>query len=155
VLDVILCIDGHAQERSLFEQILAQVQQEQVWIADRNFCTGGFLLSIVQQSAFFVIRQHGGLGYKPVSELDPVGLCETGTVFEQQIEIVHEGQTERLRRILVKLNRPTRDQEWEIAILTNLPPADANGILVAELVSWTLERGNFIPNCHSKLSWGD
>jgi len=53
-----------------------------------------------------------------VSELHPVGLCETGSVFEQEIEIVYEGQTQRLRRILVKLNRPTRDQEWEIAIFT-------------------------------------
>ncbi|MBD2244488.1 transposase [Nostoc sp. FACHB-888] len=141
LLDVIPCEDGHAQERSLFAQILAQVQPQQVWIADRNFCTAGLLSSIMQQSAFFVIRQHGGSGYKPLCELHPVGLCETGTVFEQQIEIVYEGRTERLRRILVKLNRPTRDQEWEIAILTNLPPADANGILVAELYQgrWSVE----------------
>jgi hypothetical protein len=141
VVDIIPCVDGHAQERSLFEQILAQVQPQQVWIADRNFCTTGFLFTIVQQSAFFVIRQHRGLGYKPVSELHPVGLCETGSVFEQEIEIVYEGQTERLRRILVKLNRPTRDQEWEIAIFTNLLPLDANGILVAELYQgrWSVE----------------
>lgn len=117
------------------------MQPQQVWIADRNFCTAGFLLSIVQQSAFFVIRQHRGLGYKPVSELHPVGLCETGTVFEQEIEIVYEGRTERLRRILVKLNSPTRDQEWEIAIFTNLPLIHANGILVAELYQgrWSVE----------------
>ena len=47
VVDVIPCLDGHAQERSLFEDVLAQVQQEQVWIADRNFCTAGFLSTIV------------------------------------------------------------------------------------------------------------
>jgi len=64
VVDVILCVDGHAQERSLFNQILAQVQPQQVWIADRNFCTAGFLHTIAQIGAFFVIRQHGGLGYK-------------------------------------------------------------------------------------------
>jgi hypothetical protein len=141
VVDVIPCEDGHAQERSLFNQVLAQVQPQQVWIADRNFCTAGFLGTIVQQSAFFVIRQHGGLGYEGVSELYPVGLCKTGTVFEQHIEIVHEGRTFRCRRILVKLTRPTRDQEWEIAILTNLPPTEADGILVAELYQqrWSVE----------------
>ncbi|QMS92100.1 hypothetical protein HUN01_32525 [Nostoc edaphicum CCNP1411] len=32
-----------------------------------------------------------------------------------------------------KLTRPTHNQEWEIAIFTNLPPIDASGILVAEL----------------------
>jgi len=141
VLDVIPCEDGHSQERSLFNQVLAQVQPQQVWIADRNFCTAGFLQSILQQGAFFVIRQHGGLGYKPVSELDAVGLCKTGNVFEQQVEIVHEGETFRCRRIVVKLTRPTRDQDWEISIFTNLPPSEADGILVAELYQgrWSVE----------------
>ncbi|MHC5861828.1 transposase [Nostoc sp.] len=139
--DVIPCEDGHSQERSLFHQVLAQVQPQQVWIADRNFCTAGFLETIVQQAAFFVIRQHGNLGYTPLQELQEVGLSETGTVFEQQVEIVHEGRTFRCRRIVVKLNRPTRDQDWEIAIFTNLPPTDASGILVAELYQgrWNVE----------------
>ena len=35
VVDVISCEDGHAQERSLFNQVLAQVQPQQVWIKDR------------------------------------------------------------------------------------------------------------------------
>jgi len=39
---------------------------------------------------------------------------------EQQVEIVNEGKTFRCRRIVVKLTRPTRDQEWEIAIFTAL-----------------------------------
>jgi len=52
VIDVIPCEDGHAQERSLFNQILAQVQPQQVWIADRNFCTAGFLHTIAQLGAF-------------------------------------------------------------------------------------------------------
>ena len=141
VLDVIPCEDGHAQERSLFNQVLAQVKPQQVWIADRNFCTAGFLHTIAQKGAFFVIRQHGGLGYKPVSELVSVGLSETGTVWEQIVEIVHEEETFRCRRVVVKLSRPTRDQEWEIAIFTNLPPTDADGILVAKLYQgrWSVE----------------
>lgn len=141
VVDVIPCEDGHAQERSLFQEVLAQVQAQQVWIADRNFCTAGFLHTIVQLGAFFVIRQHGNLGYTPMKELEEVGLCETGTVFEQQLEIVHEGQSFRCRRIVVKLTRPTRDQEWEIAILTNLPPTDADGMLVTDLYQgrWSVE----------------
>ena len=40
-----------------------------------------------------MIRQHGGLGYEPFGELQPVGLCQTGTVFEQQVVIVHEGES--------------------------------------------------------------
>ncbi len=141
VVDVIPCEDGHSQERSLFNQVLAQVQPQQVWIADRNFCTAGFLFTIVQQRAFFVIRQHGNLGYTPVSELQEVGRCETGTVWQQQVEIAHEERTFLCRRIVVELTRPTRDQEWEIAIFSNLPPTDASGVLVAELYQgrWSVE----------------
>ncbi|MEA5595917.1 IS4 family transposase [Rivularia sp. UHCC 0363] len=141
VVDVIPCEDGHAQERSLFGQVLAQVLPQQVWIADRNFCTSGFLHSIIQQSAFFVIRQHGNLGYTPTGELQEIGLCETGIVFEQLVEIAYEGGSFQCRRIVVKLTRPTRDQECEMTILTNLPPTDASSILVAELYRgrWSVE----------------
>ena len=38
------CEDGHAQERSLLEPVLAAVEPKDVYIADRNFCTLGFLL---------------------------------------------------------------------------------------------------------------
>jgi hypothetical protein len=32
-----------------------------LWIADRNFCTLGFLFGIVNRGAFFLIRQHGNV----------------------------------------------------------------------------------------------
>ena len=37
--DVVLCEDGHAQERSLLDQVLELVAAQDLWIADRNFCT--------------------------------------------------------------------------------------------------------------------
>src|SRR5215831_11955769 len=37
--EVILCEDGHAQERSLLGQVLPYVEPNDLWIADRNFCT--------------------------------------------------------------------------------------------------------------------
>ena len=66
---------------------------------------------------------------------DEKTLSETGTVWEQIVEIVHEGEPFRCRRVVLKLSRPTREQEWEIAIFTNLPPTDANKILAAILNS--------------------
>ncbi len=33
------CEDGHAQERSLFNAVLATVAPQQLYIADRNMCT--------------------------------------------------------------------------------------------------------------------
>jgi hypothetical protein len=52
VVDVFPCEDGHAQERSLFPLVLEQVQPNQVWVADRNFCTNDFLTQIAQRQAY-------------------------------------------------------------------------------------------------------
>src|SRR5882724_7316645 len=43
VVDVLVCENGHAQERSLFPELLTQVEANDVWIADRNFCTADYL----------------------------------------------------------------------------------------------------------------
>lgn len=120
-LDVLPCEDGHAQERSLFDEVLGLVKAQQVWLADRNFCTLNVWFSLAKQDAFGVIRQHGLLPYQAVSELVYQGTTATGEVFEQALEIRQHEEVLRLRRIVVKLFQPTRDQETELAILTNLP----------------------------------
>ena len=63
--DVILCEDGHAQERSLTAQILALVARGDCWVADRNFCTQAILFGILKREAAFVIRQHASLPRYP------------------------------------------------------------------------------------------
>ena len=52
IIDVVLCEDGHAQERSLLDQILKTVAAKDVWIDDRNFCTTGFLFGIAPHRVF-------------------------------------------------------------------------------------------------------
>ena len=37
--DIFPCEDGHAQERSLFDQVLERVKARELWMADRNMCT--------------------------------------------------------------------------------------------------------------------
>ncbi len=141
VTDIFACVDGHAQERSLFDEVLSQVKSQELWCGDRNFCTAKFLFTIASKKAFFVIRQHGGLGFRELGELKPLGETETGKLFEQEIEISSEGETLKIRRVLLKLFAPTRDKEWEIAILTNLPFGDADAAKIAELYQnrWSLE----------------
>ena len=51
--DVILCEDGHAQERSLLDQVLEIVRARDLWIEDRNFCKTNFLFGITGRDAFF------------------------------------------------------------------------------------------------------
>jgi hypothetical protein len=143
VTDVVPCEDGHAQERSLLDRILALVRPRDLWIEDRNFCTTGFVFGVARRQACFVIRQHAGnLPWQFVGKRRSCGRIDTGKVFEQTIRVEHEeGEVLFLRRITVALDRPTRDGETEIHILTNLPAKDARAKTIAELYRkrWTIE----------------
>ena len=142
VRDVFLCEDGHAQERSLFGEVLQTVHAGDLWIADRNFCTREFLCSIDKRGAFFIIRQHEGLPYELVSFLHSPGRVETGHVAEQRVRVWDaQGDAHVFRRIRVKLNQATRDGSKLLYILTNLPRQKASAKRVARLYRkrWTLE----------------
>jgi Transposase DDE domain len=140
--DMIPCEDGHAQERSLFSQVLARVCPGEFWLGDRNFCTVGLLHGILKQRSFFGIRQHANFPVASEGPLRRRGRCATGEVFEQSVTFLGEdGRPVEIRRILVRLDKPTRDGDTEIAILTNVPPRDASAVKLAELYQerWTLE----------------
>lgn len=140
-LDVIPCEDGHAQERSLLSSILATVKANDLYVADRNFCVLGFLFGIAERQAFFVIRQHKNMPFKPLSNIEFMGESETGKVYEQKVLLCWEERELEVRRIVVKLNTPTRDGETEIAVFTHLPTADASALKVAEIYRerWGIE----------------
>ncbi len=140
-IDIFPCEDGYTQERALFPEVLLTVESGDLFIADRNFCTQEFLFGVAQKQAAFIIRQHQNLPWTATSELIAVGLTEGGEVFEQTVVLCYEGSSLRCRRVVVKLDQPTRDGETEIALLTNLPEADAPSILVAQLYRsrWRVE----------------
>lgn len=123
VTDVIPCEDGHAQERRMLPELLDTVERGDLWIADRNFCTTTFLSAFFAAGSHFVIRQHGNtLSWELAGRRKKVGRTETGMVYEQAMHIVDEdGQRRQIRRMTVKLDKPTRDGDTEIHILTNLP----------------------------------
>jgi IS4 transposase len=141
--DVVLCEDGHAQERSLLDQILALVTAKDLWIADRNFCTTNFLFGIAQRGGFFVIRQHASsLHWTFLGKRRACGRIATGKVYEQTIQATNDaGEILILRRVTVLLDQPTRDGETELHILTNVPAKDARAKVIAELYRrrWTVE----------------
>ena len=140
-VDIFPCEDGHAQERRLFEQVLATIKPQQLWLADRNMCTLGFLGGIARREAAFVIREHKHLPWEAVSELQPAGQVEAGSVFEQGIQIQHDGEPLRLRRVVLRLTKPTRHGDAEIVVLTNLPETAANAVRVVQLYRerWQIE----------------
>ena len=138
---VFLTPDGHAQERSLLDEVLATVEPDDLWIADRQFCTLKFLATIAAKRGAFVIRQHGTLQGQLRGRRVLQGDSPTGTVYEQAIDIHFEGQAVRLRRITVELNQATRDGDWCLHLLTNLP-AEVPALSGAELYHhrWSIEK---------------
>ncbi|MBY0460994.1 MAG: hypothetical protein K2V38_27045 [Gemmataceae bacterium] len=73
-IDVVPCEDGHAQERSLLGPVLETVAGNDVWVANRNFCTTAFLFGIAGRNGFFVIRRHATtLSWERESEWVGVG----------------------------------------------------------------------------------
>jgi hypothetical protein len=140
--DVFCCEDGHAQERSLLPQVIETVEHGDLWIADRNFSTAGFLFSLHAKGAAFVIRRHGNLSGEEIGTEGFCGAVDGGTVYTQAVVVRgEEGQRMRLRQIVVRLERPTRDGETELRILTNLPAEEADAGTVAALYRkrWRIE----------------
>ena len=141
VTRVFLTPDGHASERSLLDTVLTCVRKNDLWIADRNFCTLKFLLDLENAKACFVIRQHGSMPYKLLGKRRARGRTVTGQVYEQQAIIKLEERTLRLRRITVVLDKPTRNGDAEVHVLTNLPAKKATAVQVANLYQkrWRIE----------------
>lgn len=139
---MIPCEDGHAQERSLFSEILELVVPNEVWTADRNFCTTGLLSGIADKDAFYVIRHHAGMKFASEGTLRRCGRTDTGAVFEQPVTIERlDGKLMEARRVVLRLDTPTRDGDTEIGILTNLTKSVLGGVAAVELYRkrWTLE----------------
>jgi len=142
VVDVFPCEDGHAQERSLLGEVLQTVNPKEVWIADRNFCTRGFLFGIAQRHACFAIREHQNLPWQALEPLHAVADTETGKVFEQSVQLTDEaGVTLDVRRVVIQLRQPTRHGDREVAVLSNLPTAVADAVQVTTLYlnRWSVE----------------
>ncbi len=122
-IDVVCGEDGQAPERSLLEPILAGVEANDLWVADRNFCTTGVLFRIAAAGGYFVIRQHAStLSWEREGACVPQGRCATGAVSSQYLWLQNEaGETLKVRKITLTLDVPSPEGETEIHVLTNLP----------------------------------
>jgi hypothetical protein len=143
ITDVFPCEDGHAQERAMLGPVLDSVQEGELWIDDRNFCTVGWLCGVVlRRKAHVLVREHKGLPWTAVDDLRYIGRVETGAVWEQNVTVTAEdGAVLKLRRILIKLDEPTRDGEMELAVLTDLTAEQADALTLARLYRerWQIE----------------
>jgi hypothetical protein len=153
IVDLLPCEDGHAQERFLMEPILESARSDHLWIADRNFCTRKILCGLHERGSGFIVREHGA-NPNP-DEMEPLrkagsadsGIvyersADTGIVYEQMVSIKRdEGEVLKLRRIEVRLKKPTEDGDTVIRLLSNLPATELPACEVAALYRrrWRIE----------------
>jgi hypothetical protein len=151
--DVVFCPDGHAQECRLALALLPGVLPRQLWITDRHFCTSDWLFGLKRKGAFFLARQHRAhLRWELVGERRSCGRAETGEVYEQQAKLTDptSGEEMTVRRITVLLDKPTRDGDTEVHLLSNVPEGDADALCLAELYlkRWLVETAFFDLTVH-------
>lgn len=144
VLDCLPCEDGHKQERALIPEIFNEIELGTVWIADRNFCTCAFMFELELHKAFFVVRRHSLTCVEIKGPPIACGRVATGTVSEQPVEVTDvNGHRRSYRMITLVLDKPTRDGDLQIQILTNLPESvSALVITVSYRSRWKIENVN-------------
>jgi Transposase DDE domain len=142
VIDATAGEDAYTSERELVRAILAAAVLNNLFVADRHFCTTEILFSIIDRRASFVIRQHENLRWRPLKEARSVGRVATGEVREQPIEVedTDTGECRRMRRIILALDTPTDEGDTEIALLSNLERISALRICDLYRDRWTIER---------------
>jgi hypothetical protein len=143
VLDLILEENAHTQERALLDQVV--IKPGQLWIMDRNFCVRTFVFRILRTDAFFLVRWHSStMPFEPIRPLRSAGRCDAGEIFEQAIWVDDPecvGRRYRMRRIVLRLDQPTRNSETEIILITNLPDTVSAGLCCQVYRGrWEIER---------------
>jgi hypothetical protein len=157
VIDAIPCEDAHAQERSLLAEMLDDCDPGDLWVGDRNFCVAWWFLEVSRRRAYFLVRKHAtAIHLEPLDQFVVIGRTATGEVQEQKVRVLEmdghgrprldeQGQPREMemRRLRVLLDKPTQDGDSEILLLTNVPPGDADALVLSELYlkRWTIEHG--------------
>ena len=114
-------LDGHAQESTCCSRIVDDLEPKDVIIADRHYCIVSFLTKIAEAHGFFVIRQHGRLKGVLQGARKRIGRVSTGMVYEQELKLSAADDAMVVRRVTVELDKPTRDGDEVVHVLTNLP----------------------------------
>lgn len=82
------------------------------------------------------------LPYKPLTSLEFVKKSATGEAFEQRVQLTAPtGGTPTARRVVIQLEKPTRNGDQFVVLLTNLANEAADALTVSELYRkrWGIE----------------
>ena len=135
--EVIPCEDAYTNERSLAREVLPLVRADDLWLADRNFCTEDYLAGIAHRRAFFLVRHHAGTHLHPQGAERYVGKGATGELYEVKVGLCGLA----CRCTIVRLFKPLRDGTTELRLLTNVPGDKAGARRLAALyrARWQIE----------------
>jgi hypothetical protein len=135
--DIVPVEDAYTNERTLYADVLPLVKPNDLWLADRNFCTDDYLSGIKARGAFFLFRHHAGTTLHPLGRESRRRHHPDGTISEQR---VRAGGLE-CRCIIIRLRTPLRDGTTEIRLLTNIPQERLSAKAAARLyrTRWWLE----------------
>jgi hypothetical protein len=135
--DLVPCEDAYTNERALYPRVLALVEPDDLWLADRNFCTDDYLGGIASRRAYFLIRHHAGTALHPLGPESRRRRHRDGAISEQRVRV---GSLE-CRCIIIRLKAPLRDGTTEIRLLTNVPPERLSAGRASELyrTRWRIE----------------
>jgi Transposase DDE domain len=135
--DLVPCEDAYTNERSLAAAVLALARPDDLWLGDRNFCTGDYLGGLAQRGACFLIRHHRGTHLEAAGPERFVGTSASGDLYEQEVRV---GPL-RCRCIRVRLHQPLRDGATELRLLSNVPGQQVGARRLAELyrTRWQIE----------------
>lgn len=137
--------DAYTQERALLGRVLETVQAGELWIADRNFCTKGWLWQLHQRQAMGLVREHEQVRFESLEALREIGRVDNGMVYEQRVRlppVADDVPGLVVRRICIRLDQPTRNGDDTIYLLTTVPADRANACTLARLYKtrWTIEK---------------
>ena len=92
-------------------------------------------------NAFFLIRQHKSTPFRSLSDATFSGKNDAGRIYEENVSLTLHEHEVKARRIVIRLNKPTRDGETEIGVFTNLPFEDVDASKVASIYKerWGIE----------------
>jgi hypothetical protein len=140
ITQVVLEEDAYTQERALLSQL--EINAGQVWIGDRNFCVRSFLFRIHRAQSVFLVRWHASSC--PYQEIEPVHPAKGSTQGAMEHRVwLQDPETQEwleVRRIVLPLEKPTRNGDTELILVTDLPETNtADDLCEVYAQRWKIE----------------
>lgn len=141
VLDVVLGEDAYESERVLFAKFVPEMRSGELYLADRLYGVWNVMLAIAKQGALFSIRARlDSVHMVPIGARKRIAKTARETVYEQQVSVRCGSETLSVRRIDIKLAKPTESGEDTVVLLSNAPTSLSADLLANLYLSrWTIE----------------